>query len=91
MPFIILAFSIACGAYVIYDVWTENANHYVQVRSNIGIQQIQLFALNGQRVLAVTAESQTEINIPLTNLPVGMYIIKVNTSNGSTAQKLSIE
>lgn len=24
MPFILLIFSIACGAYVIYDVWTEN-------------------------------------------------------------------
>jgi hypothetical protein len=24
MPYIILLFSIACGAYVIYDVWTEN-------------------------------------------------------------------
>jgi hypothetical protein len=73
------------------EIFPNPANHYVQVRSNIGIQQIQLFALNGQRVLAVSAESQTEISIPLTNLPVGMYIIKVSTSNGSTAQKLSIE
>lgn len=56
----------------------------IKLPQNVGVTGFEVYALNGQQLI----ESTNTTEIDLTNLPNGMYIVKVMTENGSLNQKI---
>ncbi len=56
------------------------------------ITQISLLNGQGQQVLSVNAaDSGKKVLLPLTNLPVGIYILQLQTSSGMQTKKIVVE
>jgi len=78
------------------DVKYLNTNQVLQIINedvNATVNKVYLYNLVGQLVNAwdVRNEIQTAIQIPMTSNSTGVYIVKVETTNGSISRKISIE
>ncbi|WP_329805902.1 choice-of-anchor D domain-containing protein [Flavobacterium facile] len=74
----------------------ENTNQVVQISNediNVTVKNVYLYNLVGQLVNTwdVRNENQANIQIPMTSNSTGVYIVKVETSNGSFSKKISIK
>jgi len=67
------------------NIYPNPVKHYLNIQTNDKIMSIEIFDLNG-RILQNIISSETKINV--SNLKKGIYIIKINTSKGSTTQKI---
>jgi hypothetical protein len=61
------------------------------LRDNHTISMVQLFTMSGNLVKQMNVPGQTEANIQLSDLPQGMYIAKVLTSDGVYTSKVMIQ
>src|SRR5690606_9792598 len=52
------------------------------------IQSVQLYSLDGIQVMNEKADGKTTI-VDLSNLQTGIYLVKINTNNGSLTKKVS--
>ena len=78
------------------DVNFENTNQVLQITnsdSTTTVNKVHLYNLVGQLVNTwdVRNENQNNIQIPMTSNSTGVYIVKVETSNGSFSKKISIK
>ena len=78
------------------DVNYENTNQVLQVSNddiNVMVKNVYLYNLVGQLVNTwdVRNETQANIQIPITANSTGVYIVKVETTNGSFSRKISIK
>jgi hypothetical protein len=78
------------------EVNYENTNQVVQISNediNVTVKKVYLYNLVGQLVNTwdVRNENQTNIQIPMSSNSTGVYIVKVETSNGSFSKKISIK
>ena len=78
------------------DVNYENTNQVLQVSNddiNVMVKNVYLYNLVGQLVSTwdVRNETQANIQIPITANSTGVYIVKVETTNGSFSRKISIK
>lgn len=74
----------------------ENTNDVLRIINediSIKVNQVYLYNLVGQVVNSwdVRNENQDNIQIPMTTYSTGVYIVKVETTNGSMSKKISIE
>ncbi len=56
----------------------------------LAIQRVDIFAINGRLVKRNEQESQQEVTIPVYDLPNGLYLLKVYTSEGVQTLKAQI-
>ena len=80
----------------VIDVKYENTNQVLQITNedkNTTINQVYLYNLVGQLVNTwdVRNESQANIQIPMTANTTGVYIIKIETTNGTISKNVSIK
>jgi hypothetical protein len=61
------------------------------LRDNHTISMVQLFTMSGNLVKQMNVPGQTETNIQLSDLPQGMYMAKVLTSDGVYTSKVMIQ
>ena len=78
------------------DVKFENTNQVLQITNsdiNTTVNKVQLYNLVGQLVNTwdVRNENQSNIQIPMTSNSTGVYIVKVETTNGSFSKKVSFK
>ena len=78
------------------DVKYVNTNEVLQITNedqNANINQVYLYNLVGQliNVWDVRNENQPNILIPMDANSTGVYIVKIETTNGSISRKISIE
>jgi len=72
-----------------------NENNAIRIKNNVPaatVETVMLFNIIGQPINSwnVKNEIQTKINIPVANLSVGTYIIKVHTTKGDLTKKVVI-
>ena len=78
------------------NVKFENTNEMLRIANedaNTIVNQVYLYNLVGQlvNVWDVRNENQTNIQIPMDSNSTGVYIVKIETTNGSFSEKISIE
>jgi hypothetical protein len=78
------------------EIKYENVNEVLQIVNedkNTTVNNVYLYNLVGQQVNVwhVSNENQTTIQIPLTSISTGVYVVKVETSNGNLTKKISIK
>jgi hypothetical protein len=78
------------GARIEMLVFPNPASNNVNVQSNSDISRLTIFNHLGQSVKEVLVNS-TEANVNVDGIEAGVYIIRIETANGYTTQKLVIE
>jgi hypothetical protein len=78
------------------EVKFENSNQVVQITNeykDVTVNQVYLYNLVGQlvNVWDVRNEKQDNIQVPIPSNSTGVYIVKVETTNGSFSKKISIK
>lgn len=71
------------------NVFPNPAKTKIQVQTNDQLQQLSLYNLAGQIVVANTPK-QSNATLDIQNLPAGIYILKVQTAQHTSTQKVQI-
>jgi len=61
------------------QITTHNSNQYCQILNTTNVKFVDLFDLNGRRLLDMTNNEQEELNINLSAYNSGLYILVVST------------
>ncbi|MFD2822862.1 T9SS type A sorting domain-containing protein [Lacinutrix iliipiscaria] len=69
------------------QIYPNPTSELINISSSYQIQSTQLFDITGKRVLETKQTNQIRVN----QLPVGVYLLKVYTSNGHLTKKIIIE
>jgi len=72
-----------------------NANHMITIKNNVQdatVESVMVYNMIGQSIanFEVKKEIQTKIQIPVSNLSSGTYIIKVHTTKGDITKKVLV-
>ncbi len=70
-------------------VYPNPASENVNIGSNNTLNKVQLFSIDGQ-LLRTWNPYSTRLSFSVKNLSKGIYLIKVETDNGSTTQKVIV-
>jgi hypothetical protein len=70
-------------------VFPNPANSYINVNANSNISNVEIYSISGQKVADFTANG-TQTVISTSNLSNGMYLMKINTENGTINKKFSV-
>jgi len=73
----------------------SNNYHTLIIRNNdldSTVNKVSLFNILGQHIMNwdVKDKEQTNIQIPIKNMPSGIYVVKVKTSKGESSKKIII-
>jgi hypothetical protein len=71
------------------SVYPNPANNYVNVNANSNISNVEVYTISGQKVADFTANG-TQAVISTSNLSNGMYLMRINTENGTINKKFSV-
>lgn len=75
----------------VFSIYPNPANDVVTINSKGGnVNGVKIYDVTGRMVYQEVA-NVTKLNINVSNLPKGMYIINVTTQNGENVEKLIIE
>ncbi|MBN2663154.1 MAG: T9SS type A sorting domain-containing protein [Bacteroidales bacterium] len=66
------------------------AYDFLNIQSNELINSVQIYSINGQVIKGVNVNSNNT-RIDISNLQQGVYIVNINTENGTSTTKLIIE
>ncbi|PJB13935.1 MAG: hypothetical protein CO118_11135, partial [Flavobacteriales bacterium CG_4_9_14_3_um_filter_32_8] len=69
------------------SLYPNPAKNYFQLSSTKNVDNVELFNLNGQKVLSKNS-SLERINIE--GLSSGVYFVKINSENGTKIEKLTV-
>lgn len=77
-------------------VMYQNSEKLVTIYNNDSdnlIKNITLFSLLGQEIKTweMNAEYQSEINLPISSIATGVYVVKINSTKGTISKKISIK
>lgn len=70
-------------------VYPNPANNVINVNSTSNINGVEIYTIAGQKVADYTANG-TQTAISVSNLSNGMYLMKINTENGTSVQKFNV-
>ncbi len=70
-------------------VYPNPANNVINVNSTSNINGVEIYTIAGQKVANYTANG-TQTAISVSNLSNGMYLMKINTENGTSVQKFNV-
>lgn len=73
-----------------FRVYPNPATDYIKVQSNDAINFVEIVNVNGQTVLFDTPGCNS-INVDLTGLPKGNYMLKITTKNETKIEKIIIQ
>ena len=68
----------------------QPANNYLTVDSPSLIESCELFSIVGEKVLTIQGAKKTELTLPVSILPSGIYLVKIKNAAGTLAQKISV-
>lgn len=71
-------------------VYPNPASYIINVDANSGINHIEVFNINGQKINDIQVDGSTTAKINTSDLSNGLYIMKVYTENGVSNQKFSV-
>ncbi|MBR5664457.1 MAG: T9SS type A sorting domain-containing protein [Bacteroidales bacterium] len=74
----------------VVKVFPNPASEQLNVTCEEPMQSLALFNTTGQRVRQMEP-CGTEVQIPLSGLPRGLYLLKVETAGGSVVRKVVVE
>jgi hypothetical protein len=69
------------------SIWYDNDNESVRVKSAQAITDVNIFDLQGRKLVQLKPQSQ-EVNIPLAAHPTGIYLVRVADENGAITKKI---
>ena len=72
------------------NIYPNPATNLINVTTDVAMVKVTLFNLLGQAVKEVNANHATECQIDVNTLPQGMYLLKVDTKEGSSTQKVQV-
>ncbi len=73
-------------------VYPNPANYMVFIETGEGaIDQVQVFNIQGQMVLDQAGEASGRVQLNVSTLSPGMYVIQVSSGNTVSTQKLQIQ
>lgn len=72
------------------SVYPNPSNGTVNIAASENIETIQIISITGQTIMQVSANSSV-VKIDTSDLPKGMYQLKVETSNGSQMKQLMVQ
>ena len=72
------------------NIYPNPAHDFLTISSEIGQKNIQLFNINGQKVLDIIND-QSQTNIAVQNLPKGVYHLLIIQNQNTFSQKVIIE
>jgi len=70
-------------------IYPNPASNNVTVESASIIKHINIYDLNGRKVYTVALD-QNDVNLNIESLNKGVYMIQIETENGTRTEKLSI-
>lgn len=71
------------------NVYPNPANSYVNVNATSNISNVEVYTIAGQKVADFTANGTNTV-ISTSNLSNGMYMMRINTENGTINKKFSV-
>ena len=71
------------------SVFPNPANHVINVNASSNISNVEIYTISGQKVGDFTANG-TSTAISTSNLSNGLYLMKINTENGTINKKFSV-
>ena len=72
------------------NIYPNPATNLINVTTDVAMVKVTLFNLLGQAVKEVNTNHATECQIDVNTLPQGMYLLKVDTKEGSSTQKVQV-
>lgn len=63
---------------------------HIQSLDGLPLQQLELFDLQGRRVYAENLNNQTQKHLSTSNLPAGMYVLRLYSEVGTLTQKVVV-
>jgi len=80
---------IAQRAFTVYP--NPSNNNKVIIQSNgVSIENIELYSITGQQILALKSFQRNNNQFVIDNLPSGFYVLKINSEKGTASKKLII-
>lgn len=70
-----------------FDCYPNPTKGIITIQANTIIDSVQLMDIQG-RILATQTGTQTEINLDMAKYTMGVYLLKVNSVNGSQTKKI---
>lgn len=87
--FIFFLFLSSYGQTLDFDksikLYPNPAHHVLSVRSDTPLQRVEIYTLVGDKVQIIKHNFK---NIPLKNIPRGIYMVKIYSRKGYTVKKL---
>jgi Secretion system C-terminal sorting domain len=68
-------------------IFPNPANNFININAKSNINKIQITDLNG-RIISNENFNSENVSLNLEQLSIGMYLLKIETNNGSTTQKI---
>ncbi len=78
--------SIAPNTIDFVKIYPNPVTDYIEIEGNIIVKEVNLFALNGQLIL-----SSKQNKFSVSNLPIGIYLLKIEDENGNIATRKIIK
>ncbi len=85
-----LAQGIQPAGYETIQLYPNPANDFIRVCSDVSIQNIEMMSFNGQTFSFFHGEGQNKTDIPVSDLPNGIYMVKITNSSGTFLRKVSV-
>ena len=60
------------------------------VLSETNLKEVQLFDLKGRRLMIFRAENSEFVNLDMSNMPAGFYLLKIKAEGFEVSKKLSV-
>src|SRR5690554_5162418 len=73
-----------------FNLYPNPATNVVNItnKENVGIEQIEVFDVNGKMVKSQTCKNETEIQLSVENLASGTYMLHIKTNEGVAVKKV---
>ena len=72
------------------SVYPNPSNGFITIRSEIGLDDIQLININGQLIQHIQKPASINNQYALDNLPKGFYLLKLSSENQSVTKKVIV-
>lgn len=69
-----------------FSIYPNPVTNQLYIESQEAFQRVEVFTINGKRILEANYQENQPMDV--SSLPSGMYILKIETENGSVTKKL---
>jgi len=65
-----------------FNIYPNPAGESIQIASPLGIRQVDFYTLNGTCILHMDMNNEQKVEVKISDVPAGLYIINVHLGNG---------